>query len=91
MNHSQQQHMWDSDKSFPTPKRICQHIQQYPWELPNSNNSVKIIDKQVYIRNIAILYQLLKKTQFSANSQNIPRTIKYLKISENLANILEML
>jgi len=54
--------MWDSDKSVPTPKQVYQHIQQYPWELPNSNNSVKIIDKQVYIQNIAILYRLSKNS-----------------------------
>ena len=83
--------MWDSNKSFPTPKRISQHIQQYPWEFPNVSNSVRIINKQVYIQNITIHYQLKKISQFSVNSQNIPRTIKYLKISENLANILEML
>ena len=45
MNHSQQQHMWDSDKSVPTPKQVYQHSQQYPWELPNSNNNTKRIDK----------------------------------------------
>ena len=34
--------MWDSDKPAPTPKQV---YQQYPWELPNSNNNAKKIDK----------------------------------------------
>ena len=54
--------MWDSDKSVPTPKQVYQHNQQYPWELPNSNNNAKIIDKQVYIKNITILYRLSKNS-----------------------------